>query len=205
MKEYITSIERLSHKQLVVLLARQRLAATQGIAVVGMGLRFPGGLDSPEALWSALREGRITYGEQPRLPVDSTGRPRWNLRASDLAPYANVLTKGAYLDDIDLFDADRYGIGVEEAEFLDPQQRLLVTCAAEALADAEIVDMTGLRAGVFAALSAVEYNYAAIRNGVGIDGLSAYLGPGAAVSAAAGRIATCFRLDGPAIAVDTAC
>jgi 3-oxoacyl-[acyl-carrier-protein] synthase II len=204
-KDYIESIEQLSHKQLVVMLARQRLAATQGIAVVGMGLRFPGGLDHPDALWAAVREGRVAYGEQPRCPVDSTGRPRWNLDAPDLAPYADLLTTGAYLDDIDLFDADRYGIGAEEAAYLDPQQRLLVTCAAEALADAGITDVAGQRTGVFAALSAVEYNYAAIRNGVGRDGLSAHLGPGAAVSAAAGRIATCLRLSGPAVTVDTAC
>jgi acyl transferase domain-containing protein len=204
-KDYIDSIERLPHKQLVVMLARQRHAATQGIAVVGMGLRFPGGIDTPAALWEALRQPRIAYRPWPRTPTDSLGRPRWNLDAPDLAPYADLLTKGAYVADIDLFDADRYGVPDEEAMFLDPQQRLLVTCTAEALADAGIDEPAALRTGVFAALSAVEYNYAAIRNGVGIDGLSAYMGPGSAVSAAAGRIATCFRLAGPTLTVDTAC
>lgn len=205
MRDYIASIEQLTHKQLVVMLARQRFAATQGIAVVGMGMRFPGGLDSPRALWAAVRQARVVHGPHPRIPVDSAGRPRWNVDAPDLAPYAGLLAAGAYLDDVDLFDADRYGIGAEEAAYLDPQQRLLVTCTAEALADAGIDDTSGLRTGVFAALSDVEYSYAAIRNGVGIDGLSAYLGPGTAVSGAAGRIATCFRLAGPALTVDTAC
>lgn len=205
MKDYIDSIERLSHKQLVLMLARQHLAATQGIAVVGMALRFPGDLDSPESLWSALRAGRVVYPGQPSVPVDSQGRPRWNLAAPDLEPYADLLVKGAYLDSIDVFDAARYGISEEEADHLDPQQRLLVTCAEEALADAGATDTRDERVGVFAAMSAVEYNYAALRNGVGMDGLSAYMGPGSAISAAAGRIATCLRLNGPAITVDTAC
>ncbi|MGW3964209.1 beta-ketoacyl [acyl carrier protein] synthase domain-containing protein [Amycolatopsis sp. NPDC005003] len=205
MKDYIDSLERLPHKQLVMLLARQRLAATQGIAVVGMGLRFPGELDGPAALWSALRDGRVVFDGAPAVPLDSAGRPRWNLAAPDLRPYADLLRKGSYLRSIDLFDAERFGIGDEEARYLDPQQRLLVTCAAEALADAGVDDVTGLRAGVFAAVSTVEYNYAALRNGVSDDGLSAYMGPGSALSAAAGRIATCLGLDGPALTVDTAC
>lgn len=205
MKDYIDSLERLSQKQLVVLLARQRLAATQGIAVEGMALRFPGGLDSPQSLWSALREARVVTGGPPRMPVDSRGRPRWNIAAPDLAPYADLLGRGAYLSDIDLFDAKGFGISDEEAAFLDPQQRLLVTCAAEALADAGVGDVSGARAGVYAAMSAVEYNYAALRNRVGMDGLSADMGPGSALSAAAGRIATCLGLCGPALTVDTAC
>ncbi|GAA4228962.1 hypothetical protein GCM10022254_20350 [Actinomadura meridiana] len=205
MKDYIDSLERLSHKQLVVLLARQRLAATRPIAVDGMALRFPGGIDGPPSLWSALREGRVVTGGPPRIPADSKGRPRWNVAAPDLAPYADLLGRGAYLPDIDLFDADRFGVPAEEAAYLDPQQRLLVTCAAEALADAGVTDVSGLRAGVFAALSAVEYNYAALRNRVGMDDLSPHMGPGAALSGAAGRIATCLGLCGPALTVDTAC
>src|SRR4051812_15872741 len=106
------------------MLARQHLAATQGIAVVGMAMRFPGDLDTPDALWSALRSGRIVYPGQPPVPVDSQGRPRWNLAAPDLAPYADLLGKAAYLRMVDVFDAERFGIPDEEARFLDPQQRL---------------------------------------------------------------------------------
>ncbi|MDF6043849.1 polyketide synthase [Streptomyces sp. JH14] len=205
MKDYIDSIEQLSHKQLVVLLARQRLAAVQGIAVDGMALRLPGGVDSPRSLWSALRGARVVTGGPPRIPVDSRGRPRWNTDAPDLAPYADLLGRGAYVDVIDVFDAKRFGLSEEEAGFVDPQQRLLVTCAAEALADAGIDEADGLRTGVFAALSSVEYQYAALRNQMGRDELSAYMGPGGALSGAAGRIATCLGLCGPSLTVDTAC
>jgi acyl transferase domain-containing protein len=187
------------------MLARQRFAATQGIAVVGMAMRFPGDINSSAALWDALRGARVVFGGESRIPVDSTGRPRWNVAAPDLAAYADLLARGAYVADIDLFDAERYGIAEEEAMFLDPQQRLLVTCTAEALADAGTDGVAGLRTGVFAAVGAVEYNYAALRNGVGRDGLSAHMGAGSAPGAAAGRIANCLRLAGPAVTVDTAC
>ena len=205
MKDYIDALEQLSHKQLVVMLARQRLAATQSIAVTGMAMRLPGGLDDRVALWSALRAGRVVLDDIAKIPEDSLGRPRWNLRAPDVAPYAEFLTKGSYLQSIDVFDAARFGIDDDEALYLDPQQRLLVTCTAEALADAGIEDVTGLRAGVFVAMSTVEYNYAALRNGISADRLSAHMGPGSALSGAAGRIATCLNLEGPAITVDTAC
>jgi 3-oxoacyl-[acyl-carrier-protein] synthase II len=204
-KNYIDSIQLLSHKQLVMMLARQRHAATQGIAVVGMGLRLPGSISTPAALWEALRESRVVFGPGSRIPVDSAGRPRWNLDAPDLAPYADLVAAGSYLADVDLFDAERYGFPEEEARFLDPQERLLITCTAEALADAGADDTTGQRTGVFAALSAVEYPYAAIRNGIGIDRLTDALGPRNATGDVAAQIATCFRLAGPAVSVDTAC
>lgn len=204
-KDYLDTLEGLSRKQLMVLLARQRHAATEGVAVVGMALRYPGGLEDPARLWAALRGGRVVAGDEPRIPVDSFGRPRWNVEAPDLAPYADLLGRGAYLSDIDVFDAERFGIGAAEATYLDPQQRLLASCAAEALADADVEDGPSLRTGIFAAMSTVEYNYAALRNCVKADELSAHLGPGSALSAAAGRIATALRLRGPALTVDTAC
>jgi acyl transferase domain-containing protein len=203
-KDYLDSLDGLSRKQLTVLLARQRHAATEGIAVVGMALRYPGGLDGPAELWAALRAGRVAAAE-PGIPVDSSGRPRWNVAAPDLAPYADLLSRGAYLSDIDVFDAERFGVGEQEATYLDPQQRLLVGCAADALADAGVQAGPSQRTGIFAAMSTVEYNYAALRNGVKADELSAHLGPGSALSAAAGRIATALRLRGPALTVDTAC
>lgn len=205
MRDYIDALEAMSHKQLVLLLARQRRAATEGIAVVGMACRFPGGLDTPARLWSALREGRVVYGDG-RLPEDSLGRPRWNLAAPDIAPFADLLRRGAYLDRADLFDAERFGIGDDEAAHLDPQQRWMLTCAAEALADAGLADAAPDRlTAVFGAVSTIEYSYAALRNGVPASEISAYMGTGGAFSAAPSRIAQVLRLNGPAIAVDTAC
>jgi acyl transferase domain-containing protein len=205
MKDYLDSLEALSKKQLILMLARQRLKETQVTAVVGLGCRFPGGLDDPASFWDALLRGRVVADEAGGVPHDSTGRPRWNVQALDIAPLADVLSKAAYLRDVDLFDADRFGIAHDEAIHMDPQQRLLLTTAAEALEDAGLTERQHLRVGVFTGVSTVEYNFAALRNGLAAGRLSPYMGPGGALSGTAARVAVGLGLNGPAMTVDTAC
>lgn len=203
---YIDHLETLSKKQLMVMLARQHHERTQPVAVIGMGCRLPGGLDDPRALWDALREGRVLPTEAAGLPVDSLGRPRWNLAAPDLAPLAGRLCQGAYLKDVDLFDADWFGITEEEARHMDPQQRLLLEVAVQALADANLSRerLRGRDVGVYAVAGPVEYPYAWLRGGVPSEGLSPHMGTGTSPSAFSGRIALSLGLNGPAVTVDTA-
>ncbi|MER7101090.1 polyketide synthase [Streptomyces humidus] len=203
---YIDHLETLSKKQLMVMLARQRHERTQPVAVIGMGCRLPGGLDDPRALWSALREGRVLPTEAAGVPLDSLGRPRWNLAAPDLAPLAGRLRQGAYLSDVDLFDADRFGIAPDEARHMDPQQRLLLEVAAQALADANLSRerLRGRAVGVYAVAGPVEYPHAWLRGGIPGDGLSAHMSTGSSPSAFSGRIALSLGLNGPAVTVDTA-
>ncbi|MEU0270557.1 beta-ketoacyl synthase N-terminal-like domain-containing protein [Streptomyces sp. NPDC006307] len=206
MTSYIDQLEALSKKQLMVMLARRHHERTQPIAVVGMGCRLPGGLDDPHALWTALREGRVLATEDAGIPVDSLGRPRWNVAAPDLAPLADRLCQGAYLADVDLFDAEYFGIPEQEARHMDPQQRLLLEVAAQALADANLSRerLRGRDVGVFAVGGPVEYPYAWLRGGVPETGLSAHMSTGSSPSAFSGRIALSLGLNGPAITVDTA-
>ncbi|MCQ9131373.1 polyketide synthase [Streptomyces hilarionis] len=206
MTSYIDHLETLSRKQLMVMLARQHHERTQPVAVVGMGCRLPGGLDDPDELWNALREGRVLPTESAGVPEDSLGRPRWNLAAPDLAPLAGRLRQGAYLTDVDLFDADRFGIGAQEARDMDPQQRLLLEVAAQALADANLSRqrLRGRTTGVYAVAGPVEYPHAWLRGGRPGDGLSAHMSTGSSPSAFSGRIALSLGLDGPAVTVDTA-
>ncbi|MEE1772804.1 beta-ketoacyl synthase N-terminal-like domain-containing protein [Streptomyces sp. JV185] len=203
---YIDHLETLSKKQLMVMLARQHHERTQPVAVIGMGCRLPGGLDDPRALWSALREGRVLSTETAGVPTDSLGRPRWNLAAPDLAPLAGRLGQGAYLTDVDLFDADWFGIAEEEARHMDPQQRLLLEVAAQALADANLSRkrLRGRDVGVYAVAGPVEYPYAWLRGGLPGTGLSPHMSTGTSPSAFSGRIALSLGLDGPAVTVDTA-
>lgn len=205
MRSYIESLESLSKSQLVLLLARQRMAETEGLAVVGMSCRLPGGIDDPAGLWSIVREGRALPTDTAGAPVDSLGRPRWNLAAHDIAPFADMLSTGAYLTGIDLFDAESFGISDEEARYLDPQHRLLLTEARRAIADTGLGDLHDRRVGVFVSVTASEYGLAGIRNGVGGRKLTGAMSSGSAVSAAAGRIAAVLGLNGPALAVDSAC
>ncbi|MFG2193632.1 beta-ketoacyl synthase N-terminal-like domain-containing protein [Streptomyces sp. NPDC048639] len=206
MTSYIDYLDSLSKKQLMVMLARRRQEETQGIALVGMGCRLPGGIDDPRALWTALREGHVLPTEDPGVPTDSLGRPRWNLDAPDLAPLAGRLRQGAYLKDIDLFDAEFFGIPDQEAVHMDPQQRLLLEAAVQALADANLsrARLAERSVGVFAGAGPVEYPYAWLRGGLPEGALSGHMSTGSSPSAFSGRIALALRVNGPVITVDTA-
>jgi 3-oxoacyl-[acyl-carrier-protein] synthase II len=203
MRAYIESLESLSRNQLVVLLARRRKADTEGLAVVGMSCRLPGKIEDPAELWSAVLAGRALPTASAGIPTDSLGRPRWNPGAPDISPFADALHTGAYLDDVDLFDAEGFGIPSAEARCLDPQQRMLLTKVRDAVADAGLTDPGARRVGVFVSVTAPEYGLAALRNG-GTE-FTAPMSTGTVVSAAAGRIASTLGLSGPALTVDTAC
>lgn len=206
MASYIDYLATLSQKQLMVMLARQRHEETQPIAIVGMSCRFPAGIDDPRAFWNLLHEGGVVPTRSERGPVDSKGRPRWNLDAPDLAPLAPLLRTGSYLRDVDLFDADYFGISEEEALHMDPQQRLLLEAAVQALADANLprASLRGQRAGIFVGTSPVEYPYAWLRNGLPEGALSPFMGTGSTPSAASGRLGLMLGVNGPAMNVDCA-
>ena len=203
---YIDYLETLSKKQLMVMLARQRQEESQGIAVIGMGCRFPGGLDTPEMFWEALRCGRVVPSETSGPPTDSLGRARWNLDAPDVAPEAEWLRSGAYLTDVDRFDAEYFGLSDDEALYMDPQHRLLLEVAVQALADANITraELRGRRVGIFVGVSVVEYGLAALRNGVSVTDMSPHMGTGYLMSAASGRLGLALGVNGPALTIDTA-
>ncbi|MEU8715404.1 beta-ketoacyl synthase N-terminal-like domain-containing protein [Streptomyces sp. NPDC048663] len=206
MTSYIDHLETLSKKQLMVLLARQRQERTQGVAVVGMGCRLPGGLDDARSLGAAVSTGRVLATETADVPADSLGRPRWNLGAADLAPLAGRLRQGAYLSGVDLFDAAYFGIPEQEALHMDPQQRLLLEVTVQALADAGLSRERLRRSsvGVFAGAGPVEYPYAWLRGGLPDGALSPHMSTGSSPSAFSGRIALALGVAGPAITVDTA-
>jgi amino acid adenylation domain-containing protein len=155
-----------------------------GIAVVGLGCRFPKA-ENPAAFWSLLHHGVDAISEAPRTRWNGDG-PRW----------------GGFLDQIDGFDPQFFGISAREAEQVDPQQRLLLEVCWEALEhsghSAEMVK--GSRAGVFVGISSNEYS--GIAHTAGLD---PYSTTGNAASIAANRISYQFDLRGPSWAVDTAC
>ena len=105
----------------------------EDIAVVGIGCRFPGGADSPDAFWRALVEGRDGVGRVP----DDRWRPEWFDATRDPVVRSRA-SFGAFLDDIRGFDAGFFGISPREALTLDPQQRLLLEVSWEALEHAAI-------------------------------------------------------------------
>ena len=178
----------------------EREKRDEPIAIIGIGCRLPGGVDSPEALWQLLREGGDAITE---IPPD-----RWNIDQyydADPATPGKMSTRhGGFMRDIDRFDAGFFNIARREAEQMDPQQRILLETAWDALERAGIAPdtLTDTATGVFIGIANSDYIrlLAADR-----DQIDVYFGSGNATSVAAGRISYLLGLHGPSIALDTAC
>ncbi|MEU5274081.1 type I polyketide synthase [Streptomyces hygroscopicus] len=169
------------------------------IAVVGMGCRLPGDIDTPAALWRLLADGRDAVAGLPpeRAELWAAGSPATDRPAEAPPP------RGGYLRDVSGFDADFFGVSGREADVLDPQHRLLLEVAWEALEHAGMPpDRLGSTAtGVFAGLSYNDYMHRLDRHPRELEG-SALAN---AHCVAAGRISYLLGLHGPCVALDTAC
>ncbi|WP_455680927.1 SDR family NAD(P)-dependent oxidoreductase [Streptomyces chartreusis] len=168
--------------------------ADEPIAVIGMGCRYPGGVDSPEALWSLVADGGD--GITP-FPLDRG----WNMKTLE-----DVAAAGGFVDGATEFDAELFGISPREALAMDPQQRLLLETAWEALERAGIdpLSLQGSATGVYVGVSA--NGYASGQEDDDADPeTDGYLLTGSTPSVASGRLSYVFGLEGPAVSVDTAC
>ncbi|MGW1167805.1 SDR family NAD(P)-dependent oxidoreductase [Streptomyces sp. NPDC002550] len=166
----------------------------EDIAVVGMACRYPGGVNTPERLWALVDEGRDAITDFP-------GNREWH--TEDLYD-PSFVRQGGFLHDADLFDADFFGIRPAEAISMDPQQRVLLQVAWEAIERAGIVpsSLKGSQTGVFVGLMPNEYGMPLWK---WQDETAGFMGTGTSPSVASGRIAYLLGLEGPALTIDTAC
>ncbi|MBW4673376.1 MAG: 6-deoxyerythronolide-B synthase [Desmonostoc geniculatum HA4340-LM1] len=178
-------------------------AKKEPIAIVGMGCRFPGGADNPEAFWQLLRDGVDAIID---IPND-----RWDTAAyydpNPDTPGKIYTRKGGCLSDRpDSFDPQFFGISATEAKSLDPQQRLLLEVAWEALENANQSPekLFNSLTGVFLGICSNDYNNMIWQSG-GATQVDAFCATGNALSVAAGRLSYFLGLKGPSLAVDTAC
>ncbi|MCA9129581.1 MAG: SDR family NAD(P)-dependent oxidoreductase [Planctomycetales bacterium] len=175
-------------------------ALCEPVAVIGLGCRFPNA-EGPQAYWRLLRDGVCATEE---IPSDRWRAEEW------YDPDPNVAGKsiskfGGFIKGIDQFDASHFRISPRESESLDPQQRLFLEVAHDALEIAgqsrEMLD--GSLTGVFLGIGLSTYSGGiAGRKATEID---AHCGTGNTASTASGRLSHFYNLRGPCLSVDTAC
>jgi len=172
----------------------------RAVAIVGIGCRFPGGADSAQAFWQLLVEGRDAIAE---IPSDRFDLAHY-FDAQPATP-GRVMTRwGGFLRDIEQFDAGFFGISPREAERLDPNQRLALETAWEALEDAgqDAAALRGSDTGVFVGQWLSDFEGRLFADPEGVD---FYMTTGSGRYATSGRLSYLLGLQGPSLTLDTAC
>lgn len=173
---------------------------TRSAAIIGIGLRFPGGLSSLGDFWRFLIEGGDAITE---IPADRMDMKR--LYDPEPATAGRIMTRfGGFLNDIDRFDARFFGIAPREAERMDPSQRLVLETAWEAIEDAglDAAQLRGRPIGVFVGQWIADFESRLLRHPEAQDFLMA---AGSGRYATPGRLSYFLGLQGPSLSLDTAC
>ncbi len=169
------------------------------IALIGLGCRFPGA-PSVAAFWELLCQGRDGITPVPR--------DRWLAEAlydaDASAPGKTYCREGGFLSHVDQFDPAFFGIAPREAGFIDPQHRLFLEVAWEAIEDAALLPehLSGTATGVFVGISTNDYGQWLLSDPAVVG---TYTTTGLASTMVANRLSYLLNLRGPSLAIDTAC
>ena len=173
------------------------------IAIVGMACRFPGAPDL-DTFWRLLVEGKNSVTEAD----PNSGVGRMGELFGDSQVQNQACRFGAFVDDLDLFDASFFRISPVEAELLDPQQRMMLEVSWQALEDAGIdpARLRGSRSGVYTGISNDEYRMLVVDSSKPAEAAAClYALSGTNLNGTSGRVSFVLGLMGPAKAVDAAC
>ncbi len=177
-------------------------AQNEPIAIIGLGCRFPGGANSLEAYWQLLRNGIDAITEIPasRWDLDSYYDPNPD------TPGKTYIRHGSFVDQIDLFDTDFFGVAPRETVRLDPQHLLVLEVAWEALENAALAPdrLSGTETGVYIGLMNNDYTHLQIEQ-LTPTTVDPYMLTGNSISFPAGRLSYTLGLQGPSMVVATAC
>lgn len=175
--------------------------SSEALAVIGMGCRLPSG-SSPGQVWATLEAGRdcVAVGPRGRWDVEQFFDP------DDSVPGKCYSKWGGFIDDVDHFEPTFFNISQRECKSMDPQQRIFMEVAWEALEDAAVVPGSLKHEPVGVYLGIQNYDYFRLLGTAGhLDELDAYFGTGQSHSCAVGRLSFFLGLKGASIPVDTAC
>ena len=169
------------------------------IAVVGMACRFPGA-GNYEQFWRNLCDGLSSVSEVPANRWDKDAFYSADPREKN----KSVSKWGGFVDGVEYFDADFFGVSSREAEVMDPQQRIMLeqawTCIEDAGYDPKVLSgsNTGVYIGVF------NFDYEARLTGA-LDAIEGHVSTGTHTALIPNRISHFFNLHGPSVPIDTAC
>lgn len=195
----LQTLERNSEIALVASADRQVIAGDDAIAIIGMGCRYPGGVSTPAQFWTLLSGSRDTVTP---IPADRWDNDRY-FDPQKFKPGKIYVREGCFVDQVDHFHPERYGISGIEAERMDPQQRLMLDVCHEAIENAGIApdSLDGREIGVFMGVMTQDY----LQLAQNVQAHPFFVGTGTANSVLAGRVAHVFGLTGPTMTIDTAC
>ena len=192
----------LALKKMRARLEKVEQANHEPIAVIGIGCRYPGGANSPEAFWRSLSQGVDAISEVPpdRWDVDEYYDP-------ERLKLGKIYTRyGGFIENAGHFDPHFFGISPREARSMDPQQRLLLEVAWEALEHAGCApeSLAESQTGVFVGVTMSDYLQ--LQSNINApEKIGAYRITGNMLCSISGRVSFSLGLHGPAISIDTAC
>ncbi|PLB49064.1 polyketide synthase-like protein [Aspergillus steynii IBT 23096] len=169
------------------------------IAIVGLSYRAPG--VGRKGLWDYLAEAKSAWTEMPAERFDHKAYHNPGAERS-----GSFRSQGAHFlpDDIYGFDASFFNMRAEEARNSDPQHRMMLECALEAAENAghSLIDLAGKKIGVFVGCGSQEYAH---RTSEDLYSTSTFSATGVASCMFANRLSYFFDVNGPSVAIDTAC
>ena len=175
------------------------------ISVVGIATRFPTA-KTKDQFWELLLNGRRTLSEYPENRRGRFSHFKRMFNPSRPMMGRMYVTKGSFLEDIDLFDHQFFGISAREAKTMDPQQRLILQNVFEAIEDAglRLEDLQNCRTGVYVGIMNWDYD-GVIRSDSSLLNQDQFTGTGVDPSLIPNRISFALNFTGPSLFVDTAC
>lgn len=170
------------------------------IAVIGLGCRLAGSITTPAQFWTFLCQRRSAVGAVPA----ERWEPYLRRDPRNAAVLRETTPWGSFLDDLSGFDAEFFGVSPREAELMDPQQRLALEVAWEALEHAGVPprSLAGGDTAVLMGVNSDDYGKLVMED---LPGIEAWTGIGTAMCGIANRISHLLDLRGPSVALDAAC